>query len=225
MSTFGNASGPGVQRGSLGSGAGKTKSGGGVKAPAGSRHWNRSSERNDHESTYEANSGSAVRFFPQFAYSELDDLTPFLYAPKASRAERDAGLEHFRPRSAAELTDSDDGQARLASPRTGAGRTGGARNPHPTIKPWQELLRWCVRLVTPKGGRVLDSFAGACSCGLACLAEGFGYIGIELNDTDEEPYVSIGRARLHFFEGREFVPRESLRSADPPKQGSLFTKA
>jgi site-specific DNA-methyltransferase (adenine-specific) len=166
---------------------------------------------------------SAARYFPQFEWTELDDVTPFLYAAKASRSERDAGLENFRPRSAAELTDSEEGQARLASPRTGAGRTGGARNPHPTIKPWTDLLRWLVRLVTPPRGVVLDQFAGTASCGLACVVEGFRYVGIELLDTDDEPHVSIARARLHYVEGCEFMPRESLRAPTAPKQASLFS--
>lgn len=170
-------------------------------------------------------SGSAARYFPQFEWTELDDITPFLYAAKAGRAERDAGLDQFRSRSAAELTDSEDGQARLESPRTGAGRTGGAKNPHPTIKPWKELLCWLVRLITPPRGVVLDPFAGAASCGIACLTEGYRYAGIELLDTDEEPHVSIARARLHHVEGREFVPRESLRASKPPAQRSLFSTA
>lgn len=172
-----------------------------------------------------ADSGSAARYFPQFQHDpELDDITPFAYQAKANRAERDAGLEHFRPRSAAEATDSEDGQARLDSPRTGAGRTGGVRNTHPTIKPI-ELLRWLIRLVTPPKGVVLDSFAGAASCGCASLIEGRRYIGIELLDTDDEPHVSIALARLHYIEGRTFVPRESLRAATAPRQRSLFELA
>lgn len=166
--------------------------------------------------------GSAARYFPQFQHDpELDDLTPFLYLAKASRSERDRGLEHFRPRTAAEATDSEDGQARLNCPRTGAGRTGGARNIHPTVKP-VDLLRWLVRLICPSGGIVLDTFAGSGSTGIACLLEGARFVGCELNDSDEEPYVSIARARLHYVEGREFVPRESLRTTAPPDQQNLF---
>jgi hypothetical protein len=168
-------------------------------------------------------SGCAARYFPQFQHDpELDDLAPFLYMSKPARAEKDAGLDHFRARSAAELTDSEDGQARLASPRTGAGRTGGARNSHPTVKS-VDLLRWLVRLVTPAGGTVVDPFAGSGSCGVASVLEARRYVGYELNDSDEEPFVSIARARLHYVDGREFVPRESLRAEEPPKQATLFS--
>lgn len=163
--------------------------------------------------------GSAARFFPQFEWSELDDI--FRYLAKPARSERDAGLAHFRPRSAAEVTDSEDGQARLASPRTGAGRTGGARNPHPTVK-GQAFLRWACRLITPPRGVVLTPFGGCGSEGMAAVSESFRYIGIELSNTDDEPFVEIARARIHHVEGVEFVPRESLRAAEPPKQVALF---
>lgn len=170
-----------------------------------------------------ADSGSAARYFPQFQHDpELDDLTPYLYMAKAARAERDLGLDNFRARSGGEMTAREEGAAALGSPRSGAGRKGGARNCHPTVKP-VELLRWLVRLVTPSGGIVLDPFMGSGSCGVASLLEGRRYIGIDLNDSDEEPYVSLARARLHYVEGRAFVPRESLRAPDPPKQRSLFS--
>lgn len=167
-------------------------------------------------------SGTASRFFQQFEWDpELDDIGVALYAAKPSRAERDAGLDHFRPRSAAEATDSEEGQARLASPRTGAGRTGGARNSHPTVK-GREFLEYWTRIITPPKGVVFTPFAGSGSEGTAAVRTGYRFIGIEMSDTDEEPHVSIARARISYVEGRTFVPRESLRAAEPPKQRSLF---
>lgn len=49
---------------------------------------------------------------------------------------------------------------------------------HPTVKP-VELMMWVVRLVTPKGGLVLDPFAGSGSTGEAAWAEGMRCILIE----------------------------------------------
>ena len=49
---------------------------------------------------------------------------------------------------------------------------------HPTVKPLA-LMRWLVRLVTPKGGTVLDSYCGSGSTLHAAVLEGFNYIGIE----------------------------------------------
>ncbi|NBD11809.1 DNA-methyltransferase [Corallococcus silvisoli] len=115
----------------------------------------------------------------------------FFYTAKASRAERDAGCESLPARTGAEATDSEEGQARLNSPRTGAGRTGGARNIHPTVKP-VALMRWLVRLVTPPGGVVLDPFAGSGSTGVAALREGRRFVGVEQSGE----YVEIARCRL-----------------------------
>lgn len=114
----------------------------------------------------------------------------FFYCAKTSRADRDAGLDHLPPRSAGEATDRTDGTDGLSSPRAGAGRTGGARNTHPTVKP-TALMRWLCRLVTPAGGVVLDPFAGSGSTGVAAIAEGFRFVGVEM--ADEYLPIAIGR--------------------------------
>jgi site-specific DNA-methyltransferase (adenine-specific) len=65
------------------------------------------------------------------------------------------------------------------------------KNTHPTVKP-VDLMRWLCRLVTPPGGLVLDPFTGSGSTGVAALAEGFGFIGIELS----KEYAEIARKRV-----------------------------
>lgn len=57
----------------------------------------------------------------------------------------------------------------------GKWRTG---SKHPTVKP-VELMRWLVRMVTPKGGVVLDPFAGTGTTGEAARMEGMDAILIE----------------------------------------------
>lgn len=49
---------------------------------------------------------------------------------------------------------------------------------HPTVKPL-DLMRWLVRLATPKGGVVLEPFAGSGTTLEAALLEGFTAIGVE----------------------------------------------
>lgn len=56
----------------------------------------------------------------------------------------------------------------------------GAGNNHPTVKPI-ELMRYLARLVTPKGGILLDPFAGSGTTGIACRLEGIRFIGIEMD--------------------------------------------
>jgi site-specific DNA-methyltransferase (adenine-specific) len=65
------------------------------------------------------------------------------------------------------------------------------RNNHPTVKP-QALMKYLITLITPKGGTVLDPFAGSGSTLVAAKDLGFNYIGIEL--TPE--YIPIIEARL-----------------------------
>lgn len=49
---------------------------------------------------------------------------------------------------------------------------------HPTVKP-VDLMQWLVRMVTPKGGTVLDPFAGTGTTGEAAWREGMNAILIE----------------------------------------------
>jgi site-specific DNA-methyltransferase (adenine-specific) len=67
----------------------------------------------------------------------------------------------------------------------------GEGNNHPTVKP-VALMRWLCRLVTPKGGTVLDPFMGSGSTALACDAEQFNFIGCELS----ADYAAIAERRI-----------------------------
>lgn len=124
-------------------------------------------------------------------YGDSGGASRFFYVAKPGRSERDLGCEHLATKTAGEMTDRTEGSDGLNSPRAGAGRTAGARNHHPTVKP-VTLLRYLVRLITPPGGLVLDPFAGSGSTGVAALAEGREFLGVEL--TPE--YAEIAKARL-----------------------------
>jgi len=66
-----------------------------------------------------------------------------------------------------------------------------SRNIHSTVKPL-ELMRYLVRLITPKGGVCLDPYVGSGTTAIACKKEKFDYIGIEL----DEKYHAIAEARI-----------------------------
>lgn len=154
-------------------------------------------------------------------YSDTGGASRFFFTAKASRAERDAGLEDFEPKSGGEATDRKDGSAGLESPRTGAGRHGGARNSHPTIKP-VDLMRWLVRLVSRPGSLILDPFCGSGTTGVATMLEGEGrrFIGLEL----EPLHVDFARARIaHKIGGtfeREVIPERPYEK----RQLSIFDR-
>jgi DNA modification methylase len=67
----------------------------------------------------------------------------------------------------------------------------GEGNNHPTVKP-TDLMAYLCRLVTPKGGLILDPFCGSGSTGKAAVREGFNFTGIEL----DPEYCEIARARI-----------------------------
>jgi len=97
----------------------------------------------------------------------------------------------------------------MDNPRAGAGRTASTvHNHHPTLK-GIDLMRWLVRLVTPPGGTVLDPFMGSGTTGIACAAEGFGFVGIE-QDPD---YIQIARARIEHWSSR----RQEIENDDRPR--------
>jgi DNA modification methylase len=101
-------------------------------------------------------------------------FSTFRYVSKTSRAEREQGCDDL--------------------PLHGT-----QRNHHPTVKP-QELMRWLVRLAAVPGSTVLDPFMGSGTTGMAALAEGCDFIGIER----EAEYHRIASARvMHAAEGLE----------------------
>jgi len=67
----------------------------------------------------------------------------------------------------------------------------GVSNNHPTVKPIK-LMEYLCRLVTPKGGIVLDPFMGSGTTIMAAKSVGFKYIGIE----KEEKYFEIANSRI-----------------------------
>ena len=151
------------------------------------------------------------------------DAIRFFYAAKADRAERDLGLRDAAHHSPGKVTGRLDGSAGLRSPRAGAGRTGGGKNIHPTVKPI-DLMAWLCRLVTPPGGIVLDPFMGSGSTGIAAVRHGFRFLGIE----QSPEYFDIACRRIaHAVEQEERMPRieREITKAVRAEQLSMFAAA
>lgn len=146
-------------------------------------------------STLSDNGGSAARYF---------------YCAKASKRDRDEGLDEFEPKE------------RVGSMQANVGETmalGGAslkgepkpvqpkRNTHPTVKP-TSLMQYLVRLVAPKGATILDPFMGSGSTGKAVMYENkdrganYNFIGVELT----EEYLPIAEARIKYAAGLPTEP-------------------
>jgi site-specific DNA-methyltransferase (adenine-specific) len=85
-------------------------------------------------------------------YSDTGGASRFFYTAKASRSEREAGLDGVEAQRA---------------------------NHHPTVKPIA-LMRYMIRLVAPRGAVVLDPFMGSGSTGCAAMVEGMQFVGIDI---------------------------------------------
>lgn len=126
-------------------------------------------------------------------HAGLGEQGRYFYCSKASKADRNRGLEQhdpqptaasqFRPNHAEKAADGQDGNP--------YGRWKPERNHHPTVKP-TALMQWLCRMVTPPGGTVLDPFTGSGSTGVAAVLEGFGFVGCEMT----EEYLPIIHARI-----------------------------
>jgi site-specific DNA-methyltransferase (adenine-specific) len=145
-----------------------------------------------------------------FSESPLGRWPANIYqCPKASRREREQGLEDLEAVSGPEAAGRVEGEAGAQSPRAGAGRvTSQIKNTHPTVKPLG-LMRWLCRLITPKGGIVLDPFSGSGSTLAAATLEGFDSIGCELT----AEYVPIIDGRIKW--AREEYLNENLQFQIP----------
>jgi DNA modification methylase len=145
---------------------------------------------------------------------EQSDASRFFYVAKASKRDRNEGLEDLQETTAADMVEREPDSAGMNSPRAGAGRTSGAKNFHPTVKP-TELMRYLVKLITPSGGTVLDPFTGSGSTGKAAILEGFDFIGIELT----EDYWPIIEGRLKHAEAKV---AERIKETSDQEQEKLF---
>jgi site-specific DNA-methyltransferase (adenine-specific) len=136
---------------------------------------------------------------PGRLHGDSGGASRFMYVAKASRSEREAGLDHL-PRELGGIRSETIGQHIT---RRDGGAPGKVANHHPTVKPIA-LMRWLVRLVTPPNGVVLDPFTGSGSTGCAAVLEGFSFIGIE----QHPPYLAIAEARIRHWAGPLFADVE-----------------
>jgi hypothetical protein len=120
---------------------------------------------------------------------DSESAARFYYCAKASKEDRDEGLEGLDSKK--QDDSRKDGNPGGDNPRN---RGLALRaNHHPTVKP-TDLMRYLCRLVTPRGGVVLDPFMGSGSTGKAAALEGFKFIGIE----KEEEYFALACRRVEF---------------------------
>ena len=130
------------------------------------------------------------QFMP--AYGDQGNASRYFYCAKTSKDERNSGLHGFETKMMGMSGGAQSvGEGYDKGQDIGLNKVIARKNTHPTVKP-VELMRYLVRLVTPKGGLVLDPFMGSGSTGMGAREEDFKFVGIE----KEEEYYEIAKARI-----------------------------
>ena len=135
------------------------------------------------------NFGSNPITTPSYPDGNNRSTARFFYTAKASKSERNAGLEGFEERIQRTMNDySEDGENRNSNkPKA---------NYHPTVKPLS-LTKYLANLIKPPtGGRLLVPFSGSGSEMIGALQAGWEYVeGVELT----EEYIPIAKARIEYW--------------------------
>ena len=163
------------------------------------------------ETNYKGDKGGASRFF---------------YCAKASKSERNKGLNEFEEthyaagnQAKAELkrgnTDFNANDGKGRDERNNYNQVGANKNFHPTVKP-VKLMQYLVRLITPPNGIVLDPFMGSGTTGIACKLERFEFVGMEL----DPEYAKIAEARITNYTEEIEVTKKVEKNND--SQHKLF---
>ena len=124
-------------------------------------------------------------------FNDSGSASRYFYCAKASKKDRDEGLDNFEEISGGTYQFRQDGSLDGEIPTR--------KNTHPTVKP-TDLMQYLVRLVTPNDGIILDPFNGSGSTGKAVMYENkernknYKYIGVELT----EEYLPIAKARIEY---------------------------
>jgi site-specific DNA-methyltransferase (adenine-specific) len=138
-------------------------------------------------------------------YGDSGGASRFFYVAKASKRDRNEGLEGLEAKYGARDNGFSDKISDTNAPR---------QNFHPTVKP-TTLMEYLIKLVTPPNGTVLDPFTGSGSTGKAAILQGFDFIGIEMT----EEYLPIIEGRLKHAEA---IVAERNKEASLLEQEKLF---
>jgi len=122
----------------------------------------------------------------------------FFYVAKASKSERNKGLDGFEEKESKKF---DGGEFNSASTNANE-RTN--KNFHPTVKPIK-LMQYLVKMITPPNGIVLDHFCGSGTTGVACKIDGFNFVGLE----QDPEYAKIAKARISNYEPEVSITKKS----------------
>ncbi len=128
------------------------------------------------------------------------------YVPKASRSEREAGLEELSAKPQPPSDDPTEPKAKKV------------KNVHPTVK----SLGLMRRLTKDAQPPICDFFMGSGSTALACIEQELDFIGVEREATDEMPYMQIAEARIFHWDQKNGGGATIISDLSGTFEGSSF---
>jgi DNA modification methylase len=177
---------------------------------------------NGNAKTGEAGNITPMRHGKLIPRTDHGSAARFFYCAKASKKDRDEGLERFNsiPTAFGNQAQAELKRGNLvhADGKSGMNKVIARKNTHPTVKP-TSLMRYLCKLITPPTGTVLDPFMGSGSTGKAAVLEGFNFIGIER----DESYFEIATARIeHATKHGEKSDKKSNQSSTGSSNNTHF---
>ena len=153
-------------------------------------------------------------------HNDKGGASRFFYVAKASKSERNKGLDGFDEKTSGSLNFRNPSSSGRSEDAPSVENMGGISKPktnfHPTVKPIK-LMQYLVRLIAPPNGIVLDPFCGSGTTGVACKLEGVQFIGIE----QDAEYFKIAQARIdNYIE--ETIKKPKIQETDIVNQIKLF---
>lgn len=179
------------------------------------------------------NSGYGFDVNTRSEYADSGSASRYFYCAKASKKDREEGLEYFEEKPRFQQGNYSQSPVCSVCGKTFNGTNDHSscgentmtymskednqvrKNIHPTVKP-TELMQYLVRLVTPKGGTVLDPFMGSGTTGKAVAYENnernahYKFIGVELSPE----YTEIAKARITYANGDMVVMKQDEKTGE-----------
>ena len=184
-------------------------------------------ELKDHEGRFPSN---VILTYDETDYDEVcggmpkndngDSSSRYFYCAKASKKDRDEGLDMFEEKQ------TTDGciRANSETARMFGANSISKKNIHPTVKPI-DLMQYLVRMFTPKGGSILEPFAGSGSTGKATMFENrernANYTITMIEITHE--YIPIIKARCDYAINKyKYDDEKALRERKEKGELNIF---
>lgn len=187
-------------------------------------NYNFESSNNDNPSHLYTNIKSGIH------YGDNGSASRYFYCAKASKKDRDEGLDMFEDRNMRTEQNREIHSAGCEYVENGKVKQNPhlqssiKKNFHPTVKPI-DLMQYLVRMFTPKGGSILEPFAGSGSTGKATMFENrernANYTITMIEITHE--YIPIIKARCDYAINKyKYDDEKALRERKEKGELNIF---